>query len=144
MEQPISFHAFRTSANVNLTDQDDLGTLGTGTFSEAHGINALGQTVGSSTFESGQQIYGISHAFFVDVTGPMLDLNDLIPSDSGWELQSATGINDSGQIVGNGRAPNGENHAFLLTLTPEPTSMSMFALGSLRVLARRRRRSRTR
>jgi len=30
-------------------------------------------------------------------------------------LIEATGINDTHQIVGYGRAPNGEQHAFLLT-----------------------------
>jgi probable HAF family extracellular repeat protein len=44
----------------------------------------------------------------------MLDLNKLIPSGSGWALSSATGINISGQIVGNGTI-NGQQHAFLLT-----------------------------
>ena len=32
----------------------------------------------------------------------MLDLNDLIPRDSPWVLQFAAGINDSGQIAGQG------------------------------------------
>jgi probable HAF family extracellular repeat protein len=44
----------------------------------------------------------------------MADLNDLIPKDSPWTLQSAAGINASGQIAGQGRI-NGEVHAFLAT-----------------------------
>jgi hypothetical protein len=38
------------------------------------------------------------------------DLNTLLPVGSGWTLAVANGINDSGQIVG-----NGNNGAFLLT-----------------------------
>jgi hypothetical protein len=44
----------------------------------------------------------------------MVDLNDLIAQDSQWILQMAAGINDSGQIAGQGLI-NGETHAFLAT-----------------------------
>lgn len=54
----------------------------------------------------------------------------------GWILQQATGINDSGQIVGLGTA-NGQTRAFLLTPIPTPTlGLPLFAIG---VLMRRRR-----
>jgi probable HAF family extracellular repeat protein len=43
------------------------------------------------------------------------DLNTLIPPDSGWNLYETTGINDRGQIVGYGRNPDGQTHAYLLT-----------------------------
>ena len=46
--------------------------------------------------------------------GLMQDLNTLIPIESGWELAAATGINNSGQIVGRGMI-SGQTHAFLLT-----------------------------
>ena len=42
------------------------------------------------------------------------DLNTLISSTSGWVLNSATGINIWGQIVGSGTL-NGQSHGFLLT-----------------------------
>jgi hypothetical protein len=44
----------------------------------------------------------------------MLDLNSLIPANSGWVLQFANGINDQGQIVGEGTL-NGQAEGFLLT-----------------------------
>ena len=47
----------------------------------------------------------------------MLDLNDLIPPDSGWLLQRANDINDQGQIVGRG-ITDGQFRAFLLTPLP--------------------------
>jgi hypothetical protein len=40
-------------------------------------------------------------AFLWD-NGEMLDLNERIAPDSGWELSRATAINDRGQIVGYG------------------------------------------
>ena len=46
--------------------------------------------------------------------GKMSDLNALIPRDSGWALEAATGINDRGQIVGKG-LHDGQERAFLLT-----------------------------
>jgi probable HAF family extracellular repeat protein len=85
----------------------DLGTLG-GTFSDTAGVNNRHQIVGTSTLASGQQ-----HAYLFS-KATMTDLNELIPADSGWILVAATGINDAGEIVGNGRI-NGQTHAFLLT-----------------------------
>jgi probable HAF family extracellular repeat protein len=54
-----------------------------------------------------------SHAFLWK-DGVMVDLNDLIQKPSAWLLQSAAGINASGQIAGQGLI-NGEVHAFLAT-----------------------------
>ena len=88
----------------------DLGTLGGGS-SYAYGINAGGEIVGYSWLANGDE-----HAF-LDYGGTMLDLNALIPSNSGWELLRAYGINDSGQITGEGLY-DGHVSAFLLTDPP--------------------------
>jgi probable HAF family extracellular repeat protein len=71
--------------------------------SAGNAINNLGQVV----VESGD-------AFIWSQATGMLDLNGLIPANSGWNLTWAFAINDSGQIVGQGLI-NGESHAFLLT-----------------------------
>jgi hypothetical protein len=93
--------AYFTSAGVV-----DLGTLGG--FSDALAINDAGMAVG---FSGG-------HGFLVDVAHPkMVDLNTLIPPDSGWILGGADGINDLGQITGRGYNMKGELHAYLLTPT---------------------------
>ncbi len=58
---------------------------------------------------------GFKRAFLFDGT-KMRDLNTLIPASSGWYLQIAFGINNSGQIVGQGvtKSDPSTAHAFLL------------------------------
>jgi len=81
---------------------------GTGN-SAAYSINNSGQIVGFSD----TQTPNLEHAFVV-INGLMRDLNWYIPANSGWVLQTATGINDAGQIVGNG-THNGVRAGYLLT-----------------------------
>ena len=85
-----------------------LGTLG-GTKNYAYSINNLNQAVGYSNTPG-----GVSHACLYYEDGTIFDLNDLIPPNSGWELQFASDINDAGQIVGYG-VINGNTRGFLLT-----------------------------
>lgn len=75
----------------------DLGTLGTGFFSEARGVNTAGVVVGSS-YTNGGGLLGI-HAFRYDVSG-MVDLTPAIDD------AHAEAINDVDQVAGwrNGRA----------------------------------------
>ena len=44
----------------------------------------------------------------------LIDLNSLLPPNSGWLLTQANGINNRGQFVGGG-IYRGKPHAFLLT-----------------------------
>lgn len=95
----------------------DLGTLPGDTVSAASNINFFGQVIGSSgnTFdgqESGLTVIG--RPFIWTRRGGMRDLNTLIAATSGWVLNTATGINIWGQIVGSGTL-NGQTHGFLLT-----------------------------
>jgi probable HAF family extracellular repeat protein len=98
-----AIHAFLWPGSGPL---EDLGSLG-GLNSFARAINSSGQIVGKSG-DAG----GLTHAFLY--IGSMVNLNQLMPAGSGWELIEATDINDAGQIVGYGRF-NGRIRAFLLT-----------------------------
>jgi hypothetical protein len=53
-------------------------------------------------------------AFIWDHTTGFRDLNTLIPRESGWTLESATGINNRGEIVGRGAPEAQEDGGFLL------------------------------
>ena len=122
----------------------DLGTLLGATQSEALGINNSGRVVGYAT--AGADIYGdpINRAFVYIGSGSIEDLNNLISPSSGWTLEEATGINDSGQICGYGIAPDGNTEAFLLTPIPEPSTFVLLAAGAVGLLGfawRRRRRT---
>jgi probable HAF family extracellular repeat protein len=112
----------------------DLGTLG-GDVSRAFDINELGQVVGMSGVLD--EAPGIDHAFLYE-GGTMLDLNDLIPPESGWILKSAVAINDLGQIAGTGSL-GGPDRAFLLTPTtvPEPTALAVLGAAALAFWLRR-------
>jgi probable HAF family extracellular repeat protein len=127
-----TFHAFRTAPNGSITPACDLGTLG-GSFSNALSVNNSGQTVGEANIADNSS----SHAFIIDLTGPMLDLSDLIPAGTGWVLTDAFDITDAGQICGYGTI-NGQTHAYLLTPTPEPASLALVASTSFCLFARRR------
>jgi probable HAF family extracellular repeat protein len=97
----------------------DLGKLD-GLYTEALGLNDVGQIVGAA---------GNSAVLWDN--GLIYDLDDLIPSGSGWQLHQAFAVNNSGLIVGRGTNPSGYDHAFLLTPIPEPGTFLLAALGML-------------
>ena len=111
----------------------DLGTLPGATQSNATGINDNGQVVGNS---GGPFLYS---------DGVMTNLNSLISPSSGWVLQQANGINDAGQFTGYGTF-DGQQEAFLLTPTPEPSTwiLATIGVGGLGYWTFRRRRASTR
>jgi probable HAF family extracellular repeat protein len=126
-----TIHAFTYDTSMH-----DLGTLG-GTFASGNAINDSGQVAGASNTSGGD-----SHAFVYDSVHGMVDLNTLINPSSGWILEHGFGINNLGQITGDGMIGE-EIHAFLLTPVPEPSSLVLgslaFAIGSGAVLWRRHR-----
>jgi probable HAF family extracellular repeat protein len=106
-----SVHAFLSAQGV----MKDLGTLG-GTTSEATSVNSSGYVTGTSTNQA-----GYVRAFVYTPAIGIRDLNDLIPSGTGWVLTEGISIADDGSIVGNGYL-NGEQRAFLLTPTNCPAA----------------------
>lgn len=86
----------------------DLGVAPNFTDSKAVSINNSGVVVGNLIKDQ------FSHPFVWQSNIGILDLNDLIPSDSGWELLQVTAINQLGQIVGFGKY-NNQQAAFILS-----------------------------
>ena len=115
-----SQHAFYSTSGgmggMGGMTQHDLGTLG-GTNSQAFCINTAGSIVGTADTTNG------AHAFMYS-GGMMRDLNDMIPTNSGWVLIDARGINATNQIVGSGMT-GGQMHAFLLTPVSAPVQMDV-------------------
>jgi probable HAF family extracellular repeat protein len=119
----------------------DLGTLG-GSQSYGYGINSTGSIVGSSWVTGNLVMHG-----FLDLGGVMIDLNQLLPVNSGWTIDAAYGINDSGDIVGTGTL-NGQSYAVelvgpaaALVGTPEPATVLLAGLGFLALGGFRRLKS---
>jgi probable HAF family extracellular repeat protein len=104
-------HAFLWRKGV----MTDLGTLDGA--SHATAINLRGQVVGYFGV-SGRTEPPFRHAFLWQKGEPMVDLNTLIPANSGLELVAADNINERGEIVGVGVParcfPDFCGHLFLL------------------------------
>jgi len=83
----------------------DLGTLGTGLYSEAWSVNNLGQVVGWSSSNGGSGLSGV-HGFLYSNANGLVDLTPT--SDNGYALD----INDAGQVTGY-KTASGGYHAFL-------------------------------
>ncbi len=123
-------HAFMYTTALGMQDLGLFpGALGSG----ASGINNVGQIVGGGYMQGGG-----SHAFVYSSVAGMQDLNSLISPSSGWTLEDAIAINDSGEIVGYGIDPSGQTEAFLLTPTPEPGTLSLLTICGLLLVRRRR------
>ena len=99
--------------------------------SYAYGINNAGDVVGQSGFTG-----------FLYHDDNMVSLASLIDPSLGWSIESATAINERGQIIG-----YGNQGAFLMTphaaATPAPGSLLVCGLGGGLLLLRLRGRKRT-
>ena len=91
----------------------NLGSLNgdTDICSLAFSSNSKGQIVGNSISDCD---VAPSRPFLWENGGPMVDLNSLIPPDSGVVLLEGVFINESGEIAGVAELPNGDVHAFVL------------------------------
>ncbi len=92
---------------------NDLGVEAASEF--GYGLNDTGQVIGSGggggyLWQGGTQTY----------------LSDLLPPNSGWTLFGPTGINNKGQIVGQGLY-QGQVHGYLLT--PRPWTLLFYFAG---------------
>jgi probable HAF family extracellular repeat protein len=120
-------HAFLWDGSM-----EDLGTPDASLDeSYALAINAGGTIVGDAA--NGTE--GTPAAWVLQSGGAMQLLNNLVDPSLGWDLEVASGVNDSGQIVGWG-SHDGGIHGFLLTpaatltgITVTPTTPTV-AVGS--------------
>ena len=95
----------------------DLGAISGASGTKATGINSAGQIVGTAFFP--QVSYHPpkpgKHVPFIVSNGALVDLNTLIPSNTGFKLTDALGINTSGQILCDATNSSGATHAVLVT-----------------------------
>ena len=98
-------HAFLFSGGK----MTDLGALNV--YSAGMAINRSGVIVGQADVKNNTEFL-VYHAVIFQ-SGAIEDLNQQIPAGTGWVLNTATSINDTGQIVGAGTL-KGAQHAFLL------------------------------
>jgi probable HAF family extracellular repeat protein len=94
----------------------DLGTLGSDQCSRALMMNSRGQIVGTTIAVCG---FESTHPFLWENGGPMVDLNTLVPENSGATLYEADNINERGEIVASGLPAGCDNrfacgHIYLL------------------------------
>ncbi len=99
-------HAFLTTEGV----MHDLGTPLGFDDSVAYDVNGAGEAVGAAA--TAPDSPGTRALLWRG--GHTIDLNGLLPANSGWTLEEARAINGRGQIAGTGRF-HGAPRAFLLT-----------------------------
>ena len=88
----------------------DLGRLNAPDCAVGTSINSSGQVLGYSGTGGGC----VGSAFVWQDGGPIVDLNTLVPPNSGIQLYETGQINDRGEIAVNGLDMDGNNHDILL------------------------------
>jgi probable HAF family extracellular repeat protein len=105
------------------------------TWTCACSANASGEIVGvSDAFIGTSNPAGV--CFYAN--GSWTSLASLIDPQDGVTVAAAGAVNDAGQIAFIGDGPDGLEHAYLLSPTPEPATLSLLALGGLAAMKRRR------
>lgn len=90
-------------------------------------VVGFGQTIDVDTDELGP-LTGLIWFF----NGSSYDgflLDSLVDLPAGYTTYAAQAINDAGQIVGFGDTPDGSQHAYLLSMVPEPATWSLLVGG---------------
>ena len=108
-DTPDNLHHHSFIYDLEVGQMIDIGAPPGHADSEAWAINNLGHVVGQTGSEV---VFGDWDPFFYNGTS-MVDLNNVIPANSGWHLVWAFDINDNDWIVGFGQH-NGQDRAFLL------------------------------
>lgn len=82
----------------NGSSVSDLGLFGASP-TAGYGINACGTVVGDAVVNVAEDI---TEAVIWPAGGSALALESLLPAGHGWDLRTASALNDTGQIVGHG------------------------------------------
>lgn len=137
---PTSVATAMNNVGVVVGNADAIGGRNGFIWTEAAGMQDLGHEV----FPNAINDAGLAVGFYRDGNGQSrafrgtasgyIDLNNMLPEDSGWVLEEAHGINANGWIVGSGLL-NGQGHAFLLV--PEPATLMLLGLAVVAVGRRR-------
>lgn len=100
--------------SATMTRLPEFSTISEFTTSIAYAINNSNQIVGAAQ----SAVSASTNSAFIYTVGDeeLVNLNDMIPCDSGWVLTLARDINESGHIVGTGTFA-GEVRSFLLVPT---------------------------
>ena len=114
-DTPFVLHAFLWE-NGHMTD---LGAVARCTRSVANSINSANQVVGNLGYctddPNDMTFYS---AFYTEKGKPMVDLNTLITPASEIHLTDAWNINNRGEILANGKLPDGSERVALLVPIP--------------------------
>jgi probable HAF family extracellular repeat protein len=110
--------------NINSLSTTTIGTLSGDNTSNALGINPSGTEIVGVSNGHGGFLYDVASANLQSLTSL------LVPADNGWQITSASAINDTGLIAATATL-GGVQHAVLLTV-PEPGT---FVLGLFATLA---------
>lgn len=101
----------------------------------ADGVNDNGSIVGFS-YNDGLNPSPTSHATYWDADSPStaaIDLNSFLPAsvrEEGWMLINAQAINNSGSIIGQAYNTGLDlQHAFVLSIVPEPETYALLLTG---------------
>jgi probable HAF family extracellular repeat protein len=101
-----------TMTGLGLLTSGGAGWFSAGPESDAEAINSAGVVVGYSNIDTTSSV---THGFIYS-GGAMTDVNTLlVPAAAGWVINKATGINDSGVIIGDATNSAGATQAVLLT-----------------------------
>ena len=139
------------AGGVAVTELGTVGTLAYPFYVAAH-INDAGAIVGTASASDSSRYPATSdaRAIYWGPDGVALDLNTLIDPQSGWTLNVAQGLSNTGWIVGTGTfdpdGPGGQaayDRLFLLQLAvavPEPGALASLTV-AVSALSRRRRQA---